>query len=57
MKKEIALFQQEIGQTTRFMDAKECLAFPYDDDTRHFWYEDKQGNKYSFFEAMSKFYR
>ena len=54
--KELALFQQRVGQVTIFMEAKECLAFPYD-NTRHFWYEDRKGNKYSFFEAMSKFYK
>jgi len=54
--KMIALFQEGIGQTTQFLDPKECLQFPYD-NTRKFWYEDKKGNKYSFFEAMSKFYK
>ena len=52
----IALFHEGIGQTTQFIDAKKCLEFPYD-NTRHFWYEDKNGNKYSFYEAMSKFYK
>lgn len=54
--KMIALFHEGIGQTTQFLDPKECLHFPYD-NTRHFWYEDKEGNRYSFFEAMSKFYK
>ena len=54
--KMIALFQEGIGQTTQFLDARECLEFPYD-NARHFWYEDRQGNKYSLFEAMSKFYK
>lgn len=52
----IALFQEGIGQTTQFLDAKECLQFPYD-NTRLFWYQDKQGNRYSFYEAMCKFYK
>jgi hypothetical protein len=56
LKKMIALFQEGIGQTTHFLNAKECLEFPYD-NTRYFWYEDREGNKYSFFEAMSKFYK
>lgn len=51
----IALFHKGIGQTTQFMNAKECLEFPRD-DSRYFWYEDEKGNKYSFLEAMSKYY-
>ena len=50
----IALFHQGIGQTTQFLSPMECLSFPYD-NTLHFWYQDEKGNKYSFFEAMSKF--
>lgn len=53
---KIALFQEGIGQITQFLCPLECLTFPYD-DTRHFWYQDQKGNKYSFFEAMSKFYK
>jgi hypothetical protein len=54
-KKMLALFHSGIGQTTQFLPAKECLQFPYD-DSRFFWYEDTNGNKYSLFEAMCKFY-
>ena len=52
----IALFQEGIGQITQFLDPIECLQFPYDNN-RFFWYEDKKGNKYSFYEAMCKFYK
>ena len=51
----LALFHSFTGQMTQFMDAKQCLEFPTDTSI-HYWYQDKQGNKYSFFEAMSKFY-
>lgn len=51
----IALFQEGIGQITQFLEPKECLCFPYD-DTRNFWYQDKNGNKYSFYEAMNAFF-
>ena len=55
MKTKLALFQEGIGQITHFIDAKECLVFPVD-NSRHFWFEDKFGVRYSFFEAMSKFW-
>ena len=52
----IALFQNGIGQTTQFLNPKDCLHFPYDNSIK-FWYEDTNGNKYTLFEAMSKFYK
>ena len=55
MNTKLALFHANIGQITIFIDAKECLLFPLE-TTKNFWFEDEFGVRYSFFEAMSKFW-
>lgn len=52
----IALYQEGIGRVTEYINPKECLSYPLD-NSRHFWYEDKKRNKYTFFEAMCIFYK
>lgn len=49
---ELALFHEGLGQSTKFMPAKECLNFE-PDPTLHYWYQDIKGNRYSFYEALS----
>lgn len=47
-----ALFQDGIGQTTKYMSMSDALSFETK-TTRHTWFQDTNGNTYSLFELYS----
>ena len=52
---QLALFGTTTGQITQYLKPAECLGFPTDND-QLYYYRDNKGNRYSLFEAISKFY-
>lgn len=53
---KLALFGTITGQITQYINPVECLNFPYGND-QIYYYRDNGGNRFSIFEALSKFYK